>query len=136
MLGGLLNVEDRVRRLAGSLAVVDIDLADALGGIDSLVPARRFEDSDGDERTVHCVPGPVRGSVDLVLDALEDFPGIGVTEGVGRVLQDGAEDAIAYFARELVGRGHPGAHGLRGDGTSPDQPGQVTAEEVSLPIPE
>ena len=116
--------------------MVDINLADALCGINSLVPARRFEDSDRDERAVHRVPGPVRGSVYLVLDGLEDFPGIGVTEGVGLVLQDGAKDAVAYLPRELVGRGHPGAHGLYGDRTTAEQPGQVAAEEVRLPIPE
>src|SRR5262245_7433886 len=136
MPGGLLNVRDRVRRLAGCLAVVYINLADAPCGIDSLVPARRFEDSDRDKRAVHRVPGPVRGSVYLVLDGLEDFPGIGVTEEVGLVLQDGANDAVAYLALELVGRGHPGAHGLSGDRTTAEQPGQVAAEEVSLPIAE
>src|SRR5262245_10292820 len=77
MLGSLLNVGDRVRRLAGCFAVVDLNLADALCGIDSLVSARRLEDSDRDERAVHRVPCPVRGSVYLVLDDLEDFPGVG-----------------------------------------------------------
>jgi hypothetical protein len=116
--------------------VVDLNLADALCGIDSLVSARRLENSDRDERAVHRVPSPVRGSVYLVLDGLEDFPGIGVTEGVGLVLQEGAKDAVAHLARELVGRGHPGAHGLYGDRTTAEQLGQVAAEEVSLPIPE
>src|SRR5471030_3536777 len=119
MLGGLLNVGDH-----------------ALCGIDSLVSARRLEESDRDERAVHRVPSPVRGSVYLVLGGLEDFPGIGVTEGVALVLQYGAKDAVAHLARELVGRGHPGAHGLSGDRTTAEQPGQVAAEEVSLPIPE
>src|SRR5262249_51380093 len=134
MLGSFLDVGYRVRRLAGCLAVVDLNLADALCGIDSLVSTRRLEDSDRNERSVHRVPSPVRGSVYLVLDGLEYFPGIGVTEGVGLVLQDGAQDAVADLARELVGRGHPGAHGLRGDRTAAEQPGQVASEEVSLPI--
>src|SRR5215471_18985366 len=98
MLGGLLNVGDRVGRLTPCLAVVDLNLADALCGVDRLVAARRLEDSDRDERAVHRVPSPVRGSVYLVLDGLEDFPGSGVTEGVGLVLQDDAKDAVADLA--------------------------------------
>ena len=47
-----------------------------------------------------------------------------------------AFDPTNHLARELVGRGHPRAHGLFGDRTTAEQPGQVAAEEVSLPIPE
>src|SRR4051812_34741882 len=52
MLECLLNVGDRVRRLAVCLAVVHLNLADALCGIGSLVSARRLEDSNRDERAV------------------------------------------------------------------------------------
>src|SRR5262249_20265550 len=72
MLGGLLDILDGVRRLAGCLAVVDIYLADAFCGLDSLVPARNFEDSDRDERAVHRIAGPVWRCVYLVLNGLED----------------------------------------------------------------
>src|SRR4051812_36855797 len=69
--GGLEDVFGRVRRLAGRVAMIDLDLADRLRGLQRPRLERGTPQADGDERAVHRMPYPVLAVMDRRPDRLQ-----------------------------------------------------------------
>src|SRR5688572_13349361 len=79
-LRGLLDIGRRAGCLAVGLAMVNFDFADTFSRVDRLLAELGLIHTNGNQRSVHRVPRPIRRAVNLLFDRRQHLLGIAVAD--------------------------------------------------------